>query len=33
MKTGIIFDTKNIIKEVPDDITLINYGNKVYYAN
>lgn len=27
MKTKIIFDTKNIIKEVPEDFTLINYGN------
>ena len=31
MKTGIIFDTKNIIKEVPDEITLINYGNLYKY--
>ena len=31
MKKGIIFDTKNIIKEVPDDITLINYGNLYKY--
>jgi UDP-N-acetyl-D-mannosaminuronic acid dehydrogenase len=23
----VIFDTKNIIKEVPDEITLYNYGN------
>jgi len=27
MKTKIIFDTKNIIKDVPEDVTLINYGN------
>ena len=27
MKTKIIFDTKNIIKDVPEEITLINYGN------
>ena len=26
-KNPIIFDTKNIIKEVPDEIKLINYGN------
>ena len=31
MKTKIIFDTKNIIKEVPEDITLINYGNLYKY--
>lgn len=27
MKSPIIFDTKNIIKEVPDEIKLYNYGN------
>ena len=27
MKNPIIFDTKNIIKEVPDEIKLYNYGN------
>jgi UDP-N-acetyl-D-mannosaminuronic acid dehydrogenase len=27
MANPIIFDTKNIIKEVPDEITLYNYGN------
>lgn len=27
MKTKIIFDTKNIIKEVPEGIELINFGN------
>ena len=27
MNNTIIFDTKNIIKEVPEDITLYNYGN------
>ncbi len=27
MKETIIFDTKNIIKEVPDEIKLYNYGN------
>lgn len=27
MKSPIIFDTKNIIKEVPDEIKLFNYGN------
>ncbi|WP_029143326.1 UDP binding domain-containing protein, partial [Methanobrevibacter smithii] len=27
MKNPIIFDTKNIIKEVPEDIKLYNYGN------
>ena len=27
MKTAIIFDTKNILKEAKDGITLINYGN------
>lgn len=27
MKTKVIFDTKNIIKDVPEDVTLINYGN------
>ena len=27
MDNPIIFDTKNIIKEVPDEITLYNYGN------
>ena len=27
MKKPVIFDTKNIIKEVPDGITLYNYGN------
>jgi len=27
MKKAIIFDTKNIIKKVPDGITLYNYGN------
>lgn len=27
MDSAIIFDTKNIIKEVPEDITLYNYGN------
>ena len=27
MANPIIFDTKNIIKEVPDEIKLINYGN------
>ena len=27
MKAKIIFDTKNIIKEVPEEFTLINYGN------
>ncbi|OEC94251.1 MULTISPECIES: nucleotide sugar dehydrogenase [Methanobrevibacter] len=27
MEKAIIFDTKNIIKEVPDDIKLFNYGN------
>ena len=26
-KNPVIFDTKNIIKEVPDEITLYNYGN------
>ena len=31
MKTTLIFDTKNIIKEVPEDITLINYGNLYKY--
>ena len=31
MKAKIIFDTKNIIKEVPEDITLINYGNLYKY--
>ena len=31
MKTKLIFDTKNIIKEVPEDITLINYGNLYKY--
>ena len=31
MKTKIIFDTKNIIKDVPEDITLINYGNLYKY--
>ena len=31
MKTKIIFDTKNIIKEVPEGITLINYGNLYKY--
>ena len=27
MKKAIIFDTKNIINEVPNEITLYNYGN------
>ena len=27
MKAKLIFDTKNIIKEVPEEFTLINYGN------
>ena len=27
MKNRVIFDTKNIIKEVPEEITLYNYGN------
>ena len=27
MKNPIIFDTKNIIKKVPKDIKLYNYGN------
>ena len=27
MKKAVIFDTKNIIKEVPSEITLYNYGN------
>ena len=27
MVDPIIFDTKNIIKEVPDEIKLYNYGN------
>lgn len=27
MKKAVIFDTKNIIKEVPEEIKLINYGN------
>ncbi|WP_029143320.1 UDP binding domain-containing protein, partial [Methanobrevibacter smithii] len=27
MEKAIIFDTKNIIKEVPEDIKLYNYGN------
>jgi UDP-N-acetyl-D-mannosaminuronate dehydrogenase len=27
MKKAVIFDTKNIIKEVPDEIKLFNYGN------
>lgn len=27
MKNAMIFDTKSIIKEVPDNITLYNYGN------
>lgn len=27
MSNAVIFDTKNIIKEVPDEIKLINYGN------
>lgn len=27
MKKAVIFDTKNIISEVPDEITLYNYGN------
>ena len=31
MKAKIIFDTKNIIKDVPEDITLINYGNLYKY--
>lgn len=31
MKTKLIFDTKNMIKEVPEDITLINYGNLYKY--
>ena len=31
MKAKLIFDTKNIIKEVPEDITLINYGNLYKY--
>ena len=33
MKTGLIFDTKNIIKDVPEDITLINYGNLYKFIN
>lgn len=33
MKTPIIFDTKNIIKEVPEEITLINYGNLYKFIN
>lgn len=31
MKTKLIFDTKNIIKETPEDITLINFGNLYKY--
>lgn len=27
MKKAVVFDTKNIIKEVPDEIKLFNYGN------
>ena len=27
MNSAIIFDTKNIVKDVPEDIRLINYGN------
>jgi len=27
MTEPVIFDTKNIIKEVPDEIKLFNYGN------
>ena len=27
MKNKVIFDTKNIIKEIPNEITLYNYGN------
>ena len=27
MKKAIIFDTKNIIKDVPEGIELYNYGN------
>ena len=33
MKTGLIFDTKNIINDVPEDITLINYGNLYKFIN
>ncbi|WP_295617950.1 nucleotide sugar dehydrogenase [uncultured Methanobrevibacter sp.] len=31
MKSKIIFDTKNIIKETPEDIVLINFGNLYKY--
>ena len=27
MEDSIIFDTKDIIKDVPDEITLFNFGN------